>query len=790
MAPPDPPSTAAASDSKHTDLNIPQFITPVDTEEAALQWQKWRRNFERKLRFFRVTTLQDKLDALAIYGGEEIEELTDNLPNIADAEVTVPEGEEINEFHRAIAKLNNHFTPMLNKDSARSVFEQMTQGDQTMAKYYVALKKQAEKCKFPDADDSIRSKILQTMNDKKLRREAMLREYDLSNLLKHAANKEDVERQAASMEKAATEQVNRVYEQRKSNSIYRKKYKPPPKQERKTTAQKTCPFCGDDHDGPRTKCPASGKTCSNCCKKGHFTVVCRHKNRKRADHVSDQAMLEDSEEDEYAFSITASKKRPTVMVLLNGVKGRMDADSCASANIMDREQFEKITAASNTPVELVPASNNLYAYGQENPIKLRGKFTAPIQSIVTGRKTVPEFLVMENKANSRPLMSLETATRLGLLHIANSMQTQNDAYAEMREKHAEVLEEIRTATKEDEDFQRLIQYIHKGKEQATVSQRPRAPLQMTETPSKPWENVAADFCGPYPSGELILVVIDERTRYPEVEIVNNTSAESTIIAMEKMFATHGYPEKLKSDNGPPFKSQALREFFTEKGITHHRVTPRWPEANGLAENFMKSVGKVIKTANMENKNWRRELFRFLANYRQNPHPNAGKSPRLLMFQREIRGKLPNMIQEEEKDDIKERDTAIKAKQKEKLDEKRRTKEHTIKKGDLVLVKQEKTNKLSTPYGPTPHIVERVKGSMITATRGNARTTRNSSFFKKIEGNAEDIKLEEENNPDIDEPESEEIEEEIINENVEVDQEYRSRSGRIIRKPKYLDDFET
>ena len=140
------------------------------------------------------------------------------------------------------------------------------------------------------------------------------------------------------METAATEQVNRVYEQRKSNSKHRKKYKPPPKQEMKTTAQKTCPFCGGDHDGPRTKCPASGKTCSNCRKKGHFTMVCLHKNRKRADHVSDQTTLEDSEEDEYAFSVTASKKRPIVTVLLNGVKGRMDADSCASANIMDREQ--------------------------------------------------------------------------------------------------------------------------------------------------------------------------------------------------------------------------------------------------------------------------------------------------------------------------------------------------------------------------------------------------------------------------------------------------------------------
>ena len=127
-----------------------------------------------------------------------------------------------------MAKLNNHFTPMLSKDSARSVFEQMNQGDQTMAKYYVVLKKQAEKCKFPDADDSIRSKIIQTMNDKRLRREAMLKEYDLSNLLKHAANKEDVERQATKMEKAATKEVKKVYEQRKSNSKHRKKYKAPP----------------------------------------------------------------------------------------------------------------------------------------------------------------------------------------------------------------------------------------------------------------------------------------------------------------------------------------------------------------------------------------------------------------------------------------------------------------------------------------------------------------------------------------------------------------------------------
>ena len=104
---------------------------------------------------------------------------------------------------------------MVNKDSARSKFDCMTQGDRTVAQYFVELRKQADRCQFVDSDDSIRTKILQTMNDKQLRREAMLKCLSLDKLLKRAANKEDVERQAKEMEKNARDDVNRVYEQRK-----------------------------------------------------------------------------------------------------------------------------------------------------------------------------------------------------------------------------------------------------------------------------------------------------------------------------------------------------------------------------------------------------------------------------------------------------------------------------------------------------------------------------------------------------------------------------------------------
>ena len=76
-----------------------------------------------------------------------------------------------------------------------------------------------------------------------------------------------------------------------------------------------------------------------------------------------------------------------------------------------------------------------------------------------------------------------------------------------------------------------------------------SPLVMTELPALPWQNVAMDFCGPFPTGELVLVVIDERSRYPAIEVVTSTSAKSTILALTKVFAIHGIPEKIKSDNG-------------------------------------------------------------------------------------------------------------------------------------------------------------------------------------------------------------------------------------------------
>ena len=171
----------------------------------------------------------DRVDALYIYGGPEIEQLLEILPDPTDDQVSVPDyvkasNETVNDFHKNVHKLHNHFSTMVNKDSARCKFDGLTQGDQSMATFYVSLKQQAEKCRFPDADDAIRSKILQTMVDKRLRREAMLKEFSLTKILQEAANREDVERQAKEMEKMSLkEDIKQVYTQRKQKKFPRGK---------------------------------------------------------------------------------------------------------------------------------------------------------------------------------------------------------------------------------------------------------------------------------------------------------------------------------------------------------------------------------------------------------------------------------------------------------------------------------------------------------------------------------------------------------------------------------------
>ena len=56
--------------------------------------------------------------------------------------------------------------------------------------------------------------------------------------------------------------------------------------------------------------------------------------------------------------------------------------------------------------------------------------------------------------------------------------------------------------------------------QAAVHQSPKCqpPLNMTKLPPHPWHTLHADFCGPFPNGEKLLVLIDAYSRYGKLKL--------------------------------------------------------------------------------------------------------------------------------------------------------------------------------------------------------------------------------------------------------------------------------
>ena len=105
------------------------------------------------------------------------------------------------------------------------------------------------------------------------------------------------------------------------------------------------------------------------------------------------------------------------------------------------------------------------------------------------------------------------------------------------------------------------------------------------------------FWGPLPNGEYLLVMIDKYTTYPEVEFTNSTRARTVIMIqhINRVFASHRFPDTVKTDGGPPFKgtgSPKYQMYMKWAGVKTIAVSPENPEANGLAENFMKPLSKV------------------------------------------------------------------------------------------------------------------------------------------------------------------------------------------------------
>ena len=134
-----------------------------------------------------------------------------------------------------------------------------------------------------------------------------------------------------------------------------------------------------------------------------------------------------------------------------------------------------------------------------------------------------------------------------------------------------------------------------------------APVMSIPMPESPWLSVAVDLCGPFQTGETLLILVDFYSQFPFVEILKSTTSATIISKLFKIFSVHGLPETITSDNGGQCTSNEMEYFLKINGITHTRTTSLWSQANGQVERINPLIKKLYKLLLMKavigNANW-------------------------------------------------------------------------------------------------------------------------------------------------------------------------------------------
>ncbi|XP_069761609.1 uncharacterized protein [Narcine bancroftii] len=172
------------------------------------------------------------------------------------------------------------------------------------------------------------------------------------------------------------------------------------------------------------------------------------------------------------------------------------------------------------------------------------------------------------------------------------------------------------------------------------------------------------------------------------------------------------------------------------GIHHHKVTPKWPQANGEVERQNQSMEKRLRIAHAEGQNWREALLSYIAVYWATPHATTGKSPAEVLFGRKIRTKMPEIKEIRDDQEMRDHDAEKKGAAKLYADSRCGARYSAIRPGDNVLVRQESGGKLDTPYYHQPYTVVSRSGSMMTVkSPAGVLYKRNVSGVKKYQSRA-------------------------------------------------------
>ncbi|UYV85033.1 hypothetical protein LAZ67_X004344, partial [Cordylochernes scorpioides] len=261
------------------------------------------------------------------------------------------------------------------------------------------------------------------------------------------------------------------------------------------------------------------------------------------------------------------------------------------------------------------------------------------------------------------------------------------------------------------------------------------PLQIVPLPSKPWMKLGIDIVGPI-GHHYVLTVIDYYSSYPEAMIIEDISSKTIIKKLMEIFARHGYPHEVVTDNGLQFVSTSMERFLKECGIGHIKASPYYPKSNGKIERFHRFLKKQFNSSSEEGKDWKEDLSRILMSYRTTPNRCTGKTPAFLLFSREIKTKLSSLVNDAEEDEsnIKEFNMVYKEKMKTYNDIIRKASPHNFEIGNLVYVANPNNGKLDSNFRSEHHVIlenTSINSFKLVNTKNGKIIHRNAKHLKHV-----------------------------------------------------------
>ena len=151
--------------------------------------------------------------------------------------------------------------------------------------------------------------------------------------------------------------------------------------------------------------------------------------------------------------------------------------------------------------------------------------------------------------------------------------------------------------------------------------------------------VGVDIIGPLvrtrAGNRYILTLIDYFTKYREAIPLPSQEAETVARALEEIFARHGIPAVILTDQGSNFESKIIKSICSLFGIEKRRTTPYHPQTDGLCERSNGTLKSLLrKRVNRDRDNWDEQIAAALLAYRSSIQASTGLSPFEMLYGRE------------------------------------------------------------------------------------------------------------------------------------------------------------